>query len=129
MGVIIQLASVIAFTVWALYLWIRAKDFGSQPLCNDRVKYVIMFVTVRATASWLRGLWIAILVASALGLMTIFGVNGFALYAMRTNEEEKTEESEKGWYFYISFPQILCVIRLLPHEMLTHYWIAPRYTL
>ena len=80
-----------------------------------------MFVTVRATASWLRGLWIATLVASALGLMIIFGVNIFTLYVMRTDEEEKTEESEKEWYFSISFSQILCVIRFLPHEVLTDY--------
>jgi uncharacterized membrane protein len=132
MGAIIQFATVIAFTVWALYLWVHAKDFGSQPPCNNnnQVKYVLMFVTVKATASWLRGLWIATLVSSALGLMVIFGVNAFTLYAMRNDEEEeKTEESEKEWYFSISLSQILCVIRFLPHEVLTDYWIESRYTL
>jgi len=113
MGIIIQFVSVIAFTVWALYLWVHAKDFGypSLPPCNDQVIYVLMFVNVRATASWLRGLWIATLVLSALGLMIIFGYNAFALYVKRNDVDmKKTEESEKGWYFYISIFQILIAI-------------------
>jgi hypothetical protein len=108
MGVIIQFASVLAFTVWALYLWVHAKNFGPQNQCNNEVKYVLMFKTVNATASWLRVLWITTLIASALGLMITFGYNGFILYVMRN--EENTEESEKGWYFSMSFAQILVAI-------------------
>lgn len=114
MGIFIQFASVMAFTGWALYLWIHAKDFGSQPQCNDQVKYVLMFVNVRATAPWLRGIWITTLVASALWLMAIFGINGYSLYTMRTDEEEERTEGSGGWYFFMSFSQILCVIRFSP---------------
>jgi len=116
MGLIIQFASVIAFLVWAVYLWAHANDFGCVPECNGQVKYVLMFVNVRATAPWLRGLWIAVLVASALVLLVIFGYNALTLYATRNDKVVKTEESEKEWYFSISFRQILsaiyCIIML-----------------
>ena len=73
-----------------------------------------MFVNVRATAPWLRGIWITALVASALWLMIIFGINGYSLYTMRTDEEEERTEGSGGWYFFMSFSQILCVIRFSP---------------
>ncbi|KAI9465488.1 hypothetical protein BJY52DRAFT_1220719 [Lactarius psammicola] len=103
MGVFMQFASVIAFTGWALYMWVHVKDFGTQPQFNDQVN-------VRATADWLRGIWIATLVASALGLMIKFGVNAFTLFALRHDEDEETEKSEKVWYFSVSLPQLLSAI-------------------
>jgi len=68
-----------------------------------------MFVNVRATASWLRGLWIATLVASALGLMIRFGINAYTLFVLRQDEIEETKQAEQGWYIYMSIPQLLCV--------------------
>ena len=93
-----------------------------------------MFATVNATAPWLRGLWITTIVASAVGLMIIFGYNGYALYAMRNHkeehkEEEKTEETVKLWYFSIPYTQILCAIRFLRYVVLTVCWTESRYTL
>ena len=31
------------FPSWALYVWIKDSRFGSQPQCNDLVKYVFFF--------------------------------------------------------------------------------------
>jgi hypothetical protein len=114
-GVVIQFALVIAFTTWAVYVWAHAENFGSQPSHNDQVKYVLMFVNIKATSSWLRGVWITTLISSALVLAITFGINALALFAMRHDGEEgEIEESEKEWYFFISIPQILCVIRFSP---------------
>ncbi|KAF8270785.1 hypothetical protein EI94DRAFT_1721914 [Lactarius quietus] len=111
MGVVIQFILVVAFTAWALYLWVHIDNFGSQPNLNDEVKYVLMFVNIKATAAWLRGIWITTLVASALVLIIKFGLNGLALYTMRHDEEgEETGESERGWYFFISLPQFVIAI-------------------
>ena len=42
------------FPSWALYVWIKGSGFGSQPLCNDLVKYVFFFISIRGTVNWLR---------------------------------------------------------------------------
>ena len=141
MGVLIQFVSVIAFTAWGLYMWVHVNDIGSDPKCNvnDKIKYVIFFVTIRATEPWLRGLWIAALVLSAVGLMLSFGAKAVVLYTMRRMEQEEraeemtsnarrvtptespetrpeaeTEESEKQWYFHVSIPLLLCVAPPFP---------------
>ncbi|KAH9002585.1 hypothetical protein EDB86DRAFT_2896708 [Lactarius hatsudake] len=110
MGVVIQFASVIAFTGWALYMWTHVKSFGQQNLCNDQVKYVMMFFNVRATKPWLHDFWIATLVLSAVGLVIKFGYNAFTLFVLRHDKGEETEQLEKGWYFFISIPRILSAI-------------------
>ena len=129
MGIVLQFVLVIAFTAWAVYMWAHVERFGSQSYLNNDVKY-LLFRDVRATKPWLRYLWIVVLVASALILMIISGINGLALYTMRHEEEEQeTKESEKVWYCFISCTQILCVIRFLPHDVLTNYCIESQYTL
>jgi hypothetical protein len=131
MGVFLQFASVIAFTGWGLYLWVHVNNYGSNSECNDQIKYVIMFVTVRATVPWLRGLWIAALVISAAGLMVKFGIQAVILFAMRrVAEEERAEDTNsitggsirtgahaemeptigKPWYLKISIPLLLYVV-------------------
>jgi len=92
MGTFVQFASVVAFTAWGLYFWVHVKDYGSQPECNDKIKYVVLFFTVRATAPWLRGVWIAVLVLSAVGLMVRFGLQATILFAMQGAEEEERAE-------------------------------------
>jgi len=137
MGVFVQFASVLAFTGWGLFLWVRVKDYGSQPECNDRIKYVVLFFTIRATAPWLRGLWIATLVCSAVGLMVVFGLNAVAIFVNKhvegqveemdsstptasmaaapgTHAEAETETgtpaSLKPWYFSISWTLLFSAI-------------------
>ena len=69
----VQILTTVVFTVWLLYVWIKDIDFGSQPSCNHLVKYVIFFADVRATATWLRVLFIMYLVISACMLLFRFG--------------------------------------------------------
>jgi hypothetical protein len=108
MGVVIQFALIIAFTTWAVYVWARVEHFGSQPNLNDELKYVLMFVNIKATSSWLRGVWITTLITSAIVLVITFGINALALFAMRHDGEEAAGESE--WYFFISIPQMIIAI-------------------
>ncbi len=65
----VQLLSTTVFTVWLIYVWLQDSHFGSQPDCNHLVKYVIIFVSVDATANWLRILFIIYIVFSALFLL------------------------------------------------------------
>jgi len=82
------------FMGWGLYFWIYVKDFGTQPECNlnDQVKYVIMFITIRATAPWLRGLWICSIVGGVVLLMVGFAHTVVQLFITRSEEEEEGEE-------------------------------------
>ncbi|KAH8983150.1 hypothetical protein EDB86DRAFT_260327 [Lactarius hatsudake] len=66
-----QVLQVIILIPWVLYLWIKDSRFGSQPECNHFVKYVFFFVTVRATAGWLRILAFVGLAACAVGLVFV----------------------------------------------------------
>jgi len=147
MGVLVQFVSVILFTAWGLYVWADVKRFGRNSECNDKIKYVLFFFTVRATAPWLRGVWIAGLVLSAVGLMLSIGWKAMELFAMkRMAEEQQAEETnmivsrevavrpgtrphrdagtvtaEKAWYFDISLTLVLCVAPLLSFLLLfTH---------
>ncbi len=155
MGVLVQFVSVITFTAWGLYVWIDVKKFGDSPQCNHEIKYVIFFVTVRATAPWLRGIWITGLALSAAGLMLSFGWKAMELFEMkRMAEEQEAEEANmiasrevavtpgtrphaemetagKGWYIDISFTLLLCVAPLLSLLLptLTNHCSAQRYIL
>jgi len=67
-----QTLTTVVFTVWLLYVWIKGSNFGSQPSCNNLVKYVLFFADVRATATWLRVLFIMNLVMTACTLLFRF---------------------------------------------------------
>lgn len=45
---------VVIMPPWLLYVWIKVSRFGAQPECNHLVKFVFLFVNVRATVNWLR---------------------------------------------------------------------------
>jgi hypothetical protein len=64
----------VVFTGWLLYVWIKGSDFGSQQACNHLVKYVLLFIDIRATVTWLRALFIMYLVITAFALLFKFGV-------------------------------------------------------
>ena len=70
----VQSFTTAVFTVWLLYVWTKGSDFGSQAPCNHLVKYVLFFADVRATAIWLRVLFIITLVNSSCILLFKFGV-------------------------------------------------------
>jgi hypothetical protein len=67
--VVIQKVTTVIFTGWLLYVWIKDGSFGSLPQCNHLVKYVIFFVKVPATATWIRILFIIYLALSACFLL------------------------------------------------------------
>jgi hypothetical protein len=136
-GVISRFIGIIAFTGWALFLWIHVRHFGPENQCNDKVKYVIMFVDVEATKPWLRGVWIAILAVSAVLLSFRAGVHSLLRYFQREIEREERErednedqagervsvteweltregggEGRDKWYVNVTILQLLCVISL-----------------
>jgi hypothetical protein len=80
----------ITFTAWALSVWVHVKDYGLQHECNDGVKYVFMFFTVKATKYWLRGLWIAVLVINTAWPVLGFGMG--TLYRLARTKVELKEE-------------------------------------
>jgi hypothetical protein len=155
MAVVVQFVSVITFTTWGLYVWATVNNFGSgtNSICNDHIKYVIFFVSVRATAPWLRYVWIVGLALSAVGLMLSFVYNAMQLFeAKRMAKEQEDEETdmiacrevietpgtpphaetkkeEKEWYFDISFTLLLCVAPPLLFSTLTDRYSARRYIL
>jgi hypothetical protein len=86
----VQKFTTVVFTVWLLYVWIKDVDFGSQPSCNHFVKYVLFFASVRATATWLRVLFITNLVITACALLFSLGVMVSAyVKQLRTQKYEK----------------------------------------
>lgn len=137
MGVLLQFLSVIAFTAWGLYLWVKVKHYGPQSACNNQIKYVVFFATVKATEPWLHSLWIVSLALSAVGLMITFAGKAWALFVGKlVDEEERAEEanliaqrltptaeaeaaegeaekgkekSEQPWYIYLPLLRLLCV--------------------
>ena len=70
----VQTFTTIVFTVWLLYVWIKGSNFGSQKACNHLVKYVLLFIDIRATVTWLRVLFIMYLAITACALLLNFGV-------------------------------------------------------
>ena len=69
----VQMTSTLVFIVWLLYVWVKDSKFGSQPGCNDLVKYVLLFRNVRATETWLRVLLIVYLVLDSCSMLLNFG--------------------------------------------------------
>ena len=64
---------VVIYIPWAIYVWINISGFGAQPECNDLAKYVVVFVSVRATVGWLR---IVAIVSFSMSVLTLlFGLS------------------------------------------------------
>ncbi|KAF8314259.1 hypothetical protein DL93DRAFT_2097361 [Clavulina sp. PMI_390] len=69
------LATGMLMSSWAMYVWIKAPSFGASlfpsgdPRCNDTVKYVILFVNIRATVPWARWLSVAGASTSTIGFI------------------------------------------------------------
>ena len=81
-------------TPWSLYVWIKDSRFGSQPECNHLVKYVILFVNVRATVGWLHIISIVSLVMSTLS--SLFGL-GMLLH-IRREPSPAGEPHSRSWF-------------------------------
>jgi hypothetical protein len=89
----VQTFSTVAFTAWLLYVWIKDSNFGSQPECNHLVKYVLVFVNVRATAPGLRVVFIVYLVVSAITILSKFGaIVSVSMQGLRKDIHDKVRE-------------------------------------
>jgi hypothetical protein len=88
----IQMASTLIFIMWLLYVWIKDSKFGSQPDCNNFVKYVLMFADVRATETWLRVLFITYLVLSSWWMLFEFGAIFIDYFQKRKGIREKSPD-------------------------------------
>ena len=83
------------FPVWSLYVWIKDSRFGPQPECNHLVKYVIVFVSVRATINWLRILTITMLSLSIFTcLLGSPAVSSLLKTVMKTKPDEDKAQDE-----------------------------------
>ncbi|KAI0246904.1 hypothetical protein BJV78DRAFT_92394 [Lactifluus subvellereus] len=92
----IQMFTTVVFTIWLLYVWIKDSHFGSQPECNHLVKYVFFFVDVRATATWLRVLFILYLVFFTCTLLFRFGLIVFACMDGRRKPRDVIPRAVQG---------------------------------
>ena len=137
-GFLLQLLSFISLIAWGFYLWVDVKHFGSQPECNDQIKYVVFFFTVRATANWLRRVWIAIFaIPCVLAVVVLLVVTAMTLFILKRAKKERRDLAEvwnstarratsteaprlhsyvrlhssvwHHWYFRLDTPRILCV--------------------
>ncbi|KAI9434999.1 hypothetical protein F5148DRAFT_901617 [Russula earlei] len=82
----------IAFAAWGLYLWINKKHYELHPECNDRIKYAIMFKTVKVSASGIRDAYIVLFVIIIVGLVIAFGHD--AVHLWKRKEERWEEERD-----------------------------------
>ncbi|KAN0132133.1 hypothetical protein V8E53_010052 [Lactarius tabidus] len=76
------------FPSWALYVWTKGSRFGSQPRCNDLVKYVFFFVSVRGTVSWLRILAIVFFSIRMISSLIIFRDIVSSLWTAKAKDRE-----------------------------------------
>ena len=78
------LPPVFVATTFALFLWVRAPMFGSQPECNDKTLFVILGLPLSATAG---GRVFALVIVSAHSCPLLVGITFFidlVLWDMRT---------------------------------------------
>jgi hypothetical protein len=73
---IMTYGSFMLFTGYAFYVWATAPTFGIAAECNNEIKYIFFFRSVRATVGWLRKLWMVGLGAT-LGLLIIVPLSSF----------------------------------------------------
>jgi len=66
----VQMSSTILFLYWLLYVWIKGSKFGSQPECNQLVKFALLFCNVMASETWLR-VFIILYALAYLGWMAL----------------------------------------------------------
>lgn len=135
MLLVTQFAVLIAYLGWSLYLWTHTKSFGSQPGCNDQVKYVFFFVTVRATVPWLRIVWMISLIGGCIGLFTglvvyVIVYTCFKMAATRGEHPMMTmqgagEEQASSRSFYFSLGLLLPAV----YSVVTAELLAKRNTI
>ncbi|KAI0067342.1 hypothetical protein BV25DRAFT_1819666 [Artomyces pyxidatus] len=96
LSLVVTFLTLSGYCIWAVYMWASADHFGPQWECNNGIKYVFFFATVRATVPWLHKLWMAALIISTvlllLGALVTAGARVW-LSSWWKNDEESPEES------------------------------------
>jgi len=84
----ITVCIVLMFQSWALYIWATATSFGPQDTvqCNNQIKYIFVFVSIRATALWLRVLWMVVLGMEGIGIL-LYLVLLLGMFVSRTKAQ------------------------------------------
>ena len=116
---ILSVCVTVAYFAWSFYLWTHVSKFGLQSECNNEVKYIFFFASVRATVPWLQRLWLASLSISTI-LMAVALVVALAVSIMfaltnrdepRTGDDSLTDDSEDTSFsmqrLYVRFPRLL----------------------
>ncbi|KAH9167476.1 hypothetical protein EDB89DRAFT_2074821 [Lactarius sanguifluus] len=90
------------FIPWTLYVWTKGSQFGAQPECNDLVKYVFFFVTVRATVGWLRIMFIVCFAISVVAwLVCLSTVPTVWRDLMELSRAESDNDDGLPWFSWI----------------------------
>jgi hypothetical protein len=105
---------------WLLYVWIKDSRFGSQPECNHLVKYVLVFVSVRATVNWLRIFFIVLYSVNLYHSLTNLRPT---YYLLRKQFADSNEGSESGLTHRTLFARVPWPLRV----MWVHSWLPSQY--
>ncbi|KAH9035618.1 hypothetical protein EDB85DRAFT_1889202 [Lactarius pseudohatsudake] len=122
--VAVQVLIYIIFGSWSIYVWVKASQFGAQPECNDLVKYVFFFITVRATVGWLRTLFVvthamSVLISLANLVMTMFDLYCVPGNSMVDSDLELEERSSRAVLWLVV--NVLCaVVGVAATELMVH---------
>ncbi|KAH9175723.1 hypothetical protein EDB89DRAFT_1903552 [Lactarius sanguifluus] len=75
LGAISQIMTLRAFFAWSIYVRANAVTFGSAPECNEKIKYILSYHSISATAPWVWKFWVIGLGVMAglvvLGIITV----------------------------------------------------------
>lgn len=83
-----------------MYIWIRAPTLGSHLIggglynCNHHVKYILLFIKVRATVPWLRWFIVAGLGSQAVTALAILPVGLSAMADDNSSDSSSNSSSE-----------------------------------
>ena len=91
---------VVVFFGWFMYTAIDGSNFGSQPSCNDRVNFVLLFNTIRATVTWFR---VTMIVYYGVTLPLFLLYLGFLIIAPAQRTKECTDALQR---VYDRYPRI-----------------------
>ncbi|KAH9067974.1 hypothetical protein EDB83DRAFT_2519065 [Lactarius deliciosus] len=90
LGAVSQITTLGAFLAWSIYVWANAVTFGSAPECNGKIKYILSYRSVSATAPWVRKFWVIGLGVTA-GLV-VLGIIGAVLLIRWAGHEGISED-------------------------------------
>ena len=109
---LLQFLSAMGSTAWGLYVWANVADYGSQPACNDQIKYIFIFKFERATESRVQKLWIVIIALNAAVFMYVHARTAYLLSVGKLVMKEQADEPDYEFQlpdFYLSLVRLPCV--------------------